>query len=419
MTRNTQLAVVLAALFVGLLAPIFWDRSAPDLTPTWIAGLMFERGDIEAIYPNEKVFTITVPPDWDEVASEIGHRYAVLPYIYPPLWAALTAPLTRIASVETFQNVFVVINLVSVMGMLFLARRIAAPGVSAIYYVLLGLLILVSGPIGFAGVFQNQPQLFVSFLSLLAIERVLSGKDRVGGAVLGLAVALKIAPILILPALLVIGDWRKVAIGFLLVGGGLGVLSLVLAGWPLHSDYLAMLSTISATAILSEIAYTLDALYVQFGTLDRMEFFAPANQPEDRGWWVIGKSPLWRAVSMLLLLASAALPAIAVAHGKGPYLWPAALIFMGLTSTVAWSFYYLAPMAFLPALAARLGMLRGSLLAFALAAPGSYLILPLARDSAVLPFADQALGVITLAVTALVFAWFALRNQRDLRPLAR
>ena len=359
------------------------------------------------IYPAGDTFTITAPPGWQAYADRLGYDYgAVLPYIYPPLWAALTAPLTGALSVQAFQNTFVILNHLSLLGMLWLGWRMTGRG-PLTAYLILGLFILATSPIGFTGIFQNQPQLIVGFLTLLAIERTRAGAPLAGGGVLGLAVALKVSPILILPALLVAGDARRVALGFAAVGGGLGLMSLVLAGWPLHATYLGILSTISGTAILSEIAYTFDALAAQFGPLETMEFFG-----DQRGWWVGEKSALWRGASLGLTLAAAALPVIAIRRGADVWIWPTALILLGLVGSIGWAFYYVAPLAFLPGLMRRLGTVRGAVTAIAMALPGSYLALPLARDSAVLPFADQALGVLTLAFTATVFAALAIRSRR-------
>ena len=300
--------------------------------------------------------------------------------------------------------------------MLVLAWKTAARAVPLPAYLVLGLVVLASGPFAPLALFQNQPQILVAFLTVLAIERARAGAGVTAGAVLAVAVALKIAPILLLPALLVAGPTRRVALGFLTVGGALGVGSLALGGWAVHADFLHRLSTISATVVLSDAAYTLDALIAQFGFIDQMTFVElyPGLDP-DLGWWVGAKPGLWRAASLVALLTLAAVPALALRRGAGVLIWPAWMIALALVGSVAWSFHYLAPLAFLPALLARLGMARGTLTAIALAFPGSYVALPLARDAVVLPFGDQALGALSLALIALVLGLLSRGPDRPLR----
>ena len=412
MSRSAQVALMLALLAIFVSLTLFWGRVAPDLTATWLAGYFFASGDLGAIYPPPaQVFSTETPPGWAEAARGIGYDAEIFPYIYPPLWAALTAPLTGLMSLSAFNNIALVVHHLALVGTIWLAWRTAARDMSVALYIGLGLVILATGPFAPLALFQNQPQILVGFLTVLAIERARAGAGFTAGAALGLAVALKIAPILILPALLAAGSARRTALGFGAVGGGLGLISLALAGWPLHREYLGWISTISGTAVLTPVAYTFDALIAQIWALDAMEPVAPfPGAPDHLVQWVLAKGIAWRAASALALGTVALMAARAIRRGSGVLIWPALLILAGLASPVAWSFHYLAPLAFLPALAARLGQARGTILALALALPGTYLILPLARDSAVLPFADQALGVATLTLTAAVLAFLARRG---------
>lgn len=416
-SRDTQITALLIGIILALTLPAFWGRPAPDLAPLWVAAHFVADGNWAMVYPDPgPVFTVTTPPIWGEMADVAGHSGLILAYIYPPLWAGLIAPLTKLVSISAFQNTVLLINHLALFGIIFLARRIAAPKVPASLYLGLATIILASGPFVPLALFQNQPQILVSFLTLLAIERQRAA-PLVAGAVLGLAVSLKIAPIFLLPILLAHGNWRQIAIGFVAIGGGLGVCSILIAGWPVHAQYLSILSTIAGTVVLSDAAYTVDALLSQFWLLNDMIFIGtggPGNS--DEGWWIGGKSGLWSLLSLAATLSMVAGFTAFTRRGAGPLVWPAALILLGLFGSIAWSFYFIAPLAFLPALMGRLGNVRGGVLAVLLALPGSYLILPLARDSAVLPFADQAMGVLTLALTACVFTFLSFRRDQPLHP---
>jgi len=417
-TRDLGLAGVLAAVFLAVVLVFFWDRPGPDIVPTWLAAKAFANG--AGIYPPAgDVFTTAMPPDWTALAAEAGYTGPVFAYIYPPLWAALLAPLTPFVGLFAFHNAVLFLNALSVLGILGLARRIAAPDVPLAPYLLVGLLILSLSPIGVLGVIQNQPQIFVGFLSLLAVERGRAGRPLTAGAVLGLATALKIAPLLLLPALLMGGNARRTLAGFVAAGGALGLLSLALAGWPMHRLYLDVLSTISGSVIVAGSSYTLDALAAQIWfAQDLTAVTLQTASGLDYDWLVLAKPAVWRAVSGVAMILAAILPAIALRRGAGPFLWPAAMILIGVTGSIGWCFYYIPPMAFLPALMARAGGLRGAALALLLALPATYFGLSLMSLVRVLTYGSQAMAVVTLIATGLVFAALARSPETPLRPLA-
>ena len=403
--RRIALALVLAVTVATV--PIFWGHIGPDLTATWMAATFLADSNAAAVYPGPAGADL-----WSARAGALGiDPYGYLPYIYPPLWAALVAPLTRMAELTTFQNVALVINYAALFGMLALARRTAAPASSPTLYLILGLVVLCAGPFAPLALFHNQPQIVVAFLIVLAIERARAGDGTSAGAALALAAALKVTPVLLLPVLMAAGPGRRIFATFALTGAALALASVALAGWPLHRDFLSMLANMTRITVTLDVAYSLDAFWGQCAhAVDTcLAWTNPRRTPE--GYDLAHKGALWRAVSLVLQLAILVLFTRAVRRNPSPMLWVAGLIALTMAGNVAWSYHYLAPLALLPALVGPLGPVRGSLAIVGLSLVASYPVLRAAVFMPGLRYNEAVIGTLALVLTALVAAWAARRSE--------
>lgn len=120
-----------------------------------------------------------------------------IPVCISPIWAFVSGWLTTITTIETVVNWANTINPLLIVCMVILAWRASGSTMSAHSYTLLGLLVLVLTQIGIVLILQNQPQIFVSLLIVLALERHRSGAPLTAGAVLALAAAIKLYPALL------------------------------------------------------------------------------------------------------------------------------------------------------------------------------------------------------------------------------
>ncbi|MEM6635438.1 MAG: glycosyltransferase 87 family protein [Pseudomonadota bacterium] len=404
-TRQYVLAFLIATVFCTVSLSAFWGRVSPDLLATWMAAEAFANGDYGLIYPPAAdLFEVRPPDEWWVSLADRGYTGPVLPYIYPPLWAALLAPATGWVSYSVFQEITLVINHAALIIMILAAWRAATPSTSPAMYLGLALLLLCASPVGALGLVQNQPQILVSCLTVLAIERAKNGSGYAAGAALGLAAALKLSPIFLLPAICVLGRSRPILAGFVVVGGGAGVLSIILAGWPLHRTFLDLIATISATSVISGASWTLTALWAQLGDWQSLLFLEtiPGSGRED-GWW-IRQRPVMLSVGLTALACGvAAGAAIALKRGWGILAIPAALSAFALAAPIAWSFHYLAPVVFLPAILPRLGLGAGLATLVATGLLISFPVLSLAAALPYPPLPDQALGTLGVALMAVVF----------------
>ena len=155
------------------------------------------------------------------------NQAAMSGYTYPPLLAILLVPLTAL-SADDAARIWLVFVCFSLVTMVVVARR-AAPGrISAEAMAWLTVLILHSG--GVLGALR-EAQATVPVLALVALfawSYVHGRRSVVGGALLAVAAAIKVWPLLLVPALLRLAHRERVrsAIGF--AGAGVAALALMI-----------------------------------------------------------------------------------------------------------------------------------------------------------------------------------------------
>ena len=426
--RDIALSLAFLAAFIWLCQAGYATGSSADLRAWWMASDSLAAGQPLAVYPAEtEVFTMRPVADWHARALARGEETALYPYLYPPLWVALGAPLTRIFSFAQAAQLASLLNPLLLAAMILLARRAAAIPLRLPVAVLLGLVLTGGTVIGWPALYENQPQILVAALVVLAVERDRSGAPLQAGAALALAAALKLYPALFVLVWLLAGRARPL-VSFMLVGGALGLGSIALAGWPLHRLFLDQMGIVSGSVMLTNINYNLDALFAQIFLLDQMQHIPamttrPAHLVDELSWYVLAKGPVWAAASKLAMLAAVAGMALAMRRrspaAQAAYGWPAMMIALALVAPLSWSYHYLAPAAFAPALLTAFGRRRGGLLLAAVFVPISIpMLIPVNR---LLPLqsATQFTGTLAMLVLGAAFALALWRSPRAGRQNGR
>ena len=398
-------------------------REAPsyDLRALWMAGRFFALGDLENIYAvSDPLFRMEPPAAWIETLNSEGFRGPVYPFIYPPLWAWVMSKLNAFTDVAGIILVMKYVNGLLISAMFWLAARCVRPSFGIPTYMLLGLCISSISLITLLPLEENQPQILVSFLMVLAVERSINGASRTAGAALAIAASIKIYPVLFV-LLWIAGRRRSETAAFLVAGAILGGTSVFVAGWPLHVQFLHELSAISRTALVSLASYSADALAGHLFFQDAMIRVSTEVTGGQTSWRVIEKSDLWRLADLAALAGVMIVLMIAAARGlvQQPLFWAAAFIAVSLVGPLSWGYHYLPAYAFLPAVIARLGMARGLVLALILIAPSSRLALMFGLFSdAGKPFAIP-LAVAALCMLAIVYLRLAFEAGKPKARAAR
>ncbi len=421
------LVVVVSVAFLSYL--VYRATPSADLLASWIAGHFLEIGALDRIYPQDTTaFTMLPPPGWQAYLDSHEYGDTVFPFIYPPLWAVVFGWLTRITEFTRVAQVASLVNPLLMGGMVLLAWRAGAARMSALHFTVIGLLVLFGSSIGTIAIFQNQPQILVAFLMVLAVERSQAGAPLTAGAALALAASIKLYPAAFALLWLASGDRRAFG-AFLVVGLGLGALSVALAGWPLHRTFLNQFAVIGRTVMVTGFSFSLDPSIAQVFFADRLQFIAdPAaaaaaaetGVPADRlGWSVMTKPPLWAAAS-LMLMGAVLLFAMRRMHRAAPggraLLWPMTFALFALLSPLSWGYHYLPAAAFAPMLIEGLGGRRGWPLLALVFLP---LALPFFAFYRTLDFVgtpSQIVGTAAMALYALALAHVALGRAREKAP---
>lgn len=369
-TQTRISAILLLAAFFGSYW-WFFPTFSSDLMAVWLAGSYMEMGRPDQVYPAVTDYFLMYPPsEWrDFMWAEYEYDGPIYPYLYPPIWAKLAALISGI-------NFWVVtvgallMNSALQMVIIWLALRAVRPAnMSASFYVFLALVFMLGTHVGTISLQQNQPQIFVSFLLVLAIERSRNGADRAAGAALAIAAALKLYPAIFAVFWLVTGNWRALK-SFAVVGIGLGAISVIWAGWPLHLDFLAQVRLISDSVLMTAISFNLDAAVSQLFFFDELNW-VPALEPAtasvpDPGWYSMVRPTIWKVASNILLISALAYSAYLYRRAdhdtRHALIWPFALTLISVLSPLTWVYYFIPTVCFAPAIVDRLGLKRGLLL---------------------------------------------------------
>ncbi len=357
--RSTRTAILLVLFVSTMLFAVFYNVRSPDLLASWMAGHFYQIGALDQIYPSDTQTYSMLPPDkWMPYLHDHGYDGSVFPFIYPPLWAHIFGWLTTVTTYETLSNLARVINPVLMGSMVILAWRSMGTTMSVAVYTFTGLLILVGTTIGFVPIYQNQPQILVSFLIVLAIERSRYNAPVTAGVAMAIAASIKLYPALFALFWLASGN-RKAFGSFIVAGLVLAGASVWLAGWPLHQTFLHEILIINHTALVNFMNVSIDGVIAQLFYTDKLEFVQSAGNVQTQGlslgWHELRKSALWgciSAIAMVLTIVGISrlfrkYPAGAPQHDLA---WPLVIIIVALLNPISWSYHYMPAVAFAPAL---------------------------------------------------------------------
>jgi len=348
----------------------------------------------------------------------------LFPYVYPPLWAALLAPLTEILSFETFAGLMRGLNVVLMAATGVLAWRIMGQTLPVLTHVAAGQVAMYATLFGTLPLSENQPQILVTFLIALALERLRGRAPAVAGVALALAAAIKVYPALFILLVMAAGQWRAV-VPFAVAAGALALASVALAGWPLHAAFLSTLSAISRTSIEIGPSFSLDRVLAPLlatAPAQVIDETLASGAPGAAGWQVVAKSQIWAWITNATLLA--VLAVLAVWMHRAPdarrfaAVWPAALILLALPAPIAWIYYFCLPVMMAPALVPAMGRGIATTAVMVVLAPFSIAVMGALPGLGLTAGAVTPWGLPAMVILAALFARYGGTPTPD-RPLRR
>lgn len=350
-SQRTDLAMALAILALWVFAVMFrfWDAWSTDMSAIYLAGYFVAAGEPGLIFGDvADRFAEHAPAEWTELLHARGftERIAVH-YVYPPIWAFLVAPLAGATEPTTFFNITRAIMTLCFAGTIIFAWRFMRPaGISLTIFSLIAITISEATVPFVLSIDLNQPHLLVGLLIVIAFERYLAGKDITAGALLGIAAAIKITPVILCLMFLTDRRWRAAAAA-VAVSGGLAMVSLMLAGIEPHLTFLARIHQIDAVLHLHGLNLTFETMV--------HDFFLPIT-PCDYCITVRDglDTPAITMLSKLLLIASTVLTLWLTRLMEFADRTRLRVLLLSITtiyfSPLAWMHYYAMPILLFPGL---------------------------------------------------------------------
>lgn len=264
-TENIKRVVVIVALYCLYVCSGFWDEWATDFSALYYAGHFFATGEWDQIFAAPKeVIGPEIPPRWREALVEHGHwNEQTFPFIYPPWVAAAMAPVAYFFDPMTATNGLLILNTLLLMLSGVLAYRIMSPlPVQLWVWMAFTAWAMFNTVAPLVALHLGQAQILVIFLSLLAFERLIAGRQATAGVVLAVAAMIKLSPMIFGLIFLWNRQWR--AFAAFVATGALGmVFAFLFLGWDLHATYLDRLETIDRHLYLIHFAYSMEAFLYQ------------------------------------------------------------------------------------------------------------------------------------------------------------
>ena len=348
------------------------------------------------------MFSLDTPAAWTAIVAEAGidPELTLYPYIYPPIWAALSAMTLSQIAPETILPIVSAINAALFIGIVALAWRVTRTPQSLVIWLLVGVVFLAATTFGFVPLRQGQWQILTSFLILLSLERARAGAPLHAGIALALATSIKLYPVLLLVLWVARRDqWRNIP-AFFLTLIALGGVSFILAGPELHLQFIDRVATISSSVLYTLLSYNFTVL---------LDGWTVTGQPGEIG---VKITSAWVGLlNKAMLLASAATAFWAASRAPPNQFYacivPIWLVAMSYFSPLSWSYHFLTAMAFAPLLLQRPAGIAGVLAIFALTFTGSAITL-----TAMAPTGMLLVCTGSMSLLILVIALYALRPQK-------
>lgn len=341
---RTLIAIMVVVAFAVVALDHVWTRFPTDLSALFMAAHFFALEEYALIYDAPVGFFGNSPPLWAPYLPALGLEGQPVPYVYPPIWAALAAPVTELVGPEPFFRTFAVVKIMALSASIFLAWRLCRSFAMPLWaWTLTAVALLATSTITLTALFYLQPQILVVFLILLAFERYAHGHLRTAGGLLALAAMMKVAPAGLAIIFLLDRNWRALGAfaGVLLALVGL---SLALAGVDLHFAFLAAMGKASQGILVTSINYSVELLL--FGAFSEIDMTARNVIVVPSAFVILSAKAIGLVLLGWAILATAKIPA--------EQRLPARLILLGLLlnlfGPLGWAHYYLTQIFLLPAL---------------------------------------------------------------------
>jgi hypothetical protein len=256
--------LLIASLLFASIQPM-WNHWAVDLSAYYYAGHFFQLGQFDQIYAGPPdIIGPEMPLAWVEAARADGFGDELTyPFIYLPWVAAAMAPVSATFPPMVVMNFVLVANATLLAVSIFLAWRLVGAGrVSLLVWILASVILIVTSATSVFVLHLGQVQVLVYVSILFAVDRLRSGKDTQAALALALAACLKITPAAFAIILLWNRKWHALFC-FIAVCVLFMALCVSVIGWPLHAQYISLMSDLKEQIFLSRVGVSAEGFLYQ------------------------------------------------------------------------------------------------------------------------------------------------------------
>ena len=325
---------------------------APDLGAVYFGASAYAADEWQSVYAAPLIFfgALIEDPFWLALAQDQGLSGAPLvSFVYPPLIAALFAPLTEAISASRFIQIGLAIELACLCAGVLLARAIAGNCLPPAVWVVASLVIGLPTVTLQNALFHAQPQIVLVAIVLLAFLLYRWGLDATAGMVLAVAGAIKLAPLFLGIIFLADRRWRA-AVATAIGSIAIALVGIAISGTELQIGFLQQLGRASDMHLLSPLGYSrAGILTALWGILSG----SPVEIVADKSFGRIAADPWITAVSYLLLFVGAVLILVRTRKLRLPEALPLRLLgiwcILSVLGPLGWAHYALGPVLMMPA----------------------------------------------------------------------
>ena len=425
-TSRQWITILILAVFVAVGNVQFRKQEGEDLSSSYVGCRLVATGHTGVLYSFDAENFANIGDltgTWKQLSKAGGFTGYLHPYVQTPLWAYLLQPLCDHMMFEGFKEVFLMLVMLSLAGVIWLVGRYWTPWIfHPVPVALLTLGLWFSQPFGYAMYLMQTHALFL-FLTILGL--VLAGRDDRrwngwwiagwAGLAVACAAAVKLTPVILVVYWLLTGRW-KAAVSTLFWTAVLGAVTVAAVGPGLTGVYLESLHRVSRVLLVAQNNQSFAAW--------AMGRFYPPDEVFD-----INSLPLPTAVrlgSMALMLACTAAGGwvdrrISARPKEGARFPPVgammALIALTIFAPIAWTHYFILLIAPVMVLLQAVHSSRRWWLLLPLAVAAALNYPPLATAVLTMDIGDYAVvrgqffSAVLLFVALGVAGWYAIRDQ--------
>lgn len=323
----------LYALFFVYGITAFDDAPGDDLSSSYMACVLFLKGETEHLYDFHNVFfQIVNSAAWIEAAVDTKFSGFLHPYVQIPLWGWGLQPLCGNFSFQSFKIIFLACSLLSIIITIEITARAWAPlFLQKLPLTILLISLAMTTPFKYAMWLIQTHSLFMTMI-IAALLLSTRKRDYLAGFLLALACAVKITPGFIALYWFVVGRGKSVK-WFIINLFIIIIFSILVSGTEMFLDYIHSMRRVA------------DVLLLSFNNQSFAAWYAYSHAQMNELWnWRIHTVPIILKYGSILLCVVGVMFCGVLARrnpNKDSLAVSIALIFITIFSPIAWTHYYI------------------------------------------------------------------------------